>query len=1032
MNITITQAIACVKGGAVGILPLTMESLDYLLTDLNEEQRAAVTAPPGPLLIVAGAGTGKTTVITRRIAWLILSGTCKPDEILAVTFTDKAAGEMEERVDRLLPYGYVNLWIMTFHAFCERMLQRHGLDIGLPNDFTLLDQTSAWLLVRQNLDRFDLDYYRPLGNPSKFIHALISHFSRAKDEDISPQAYLEYAQTMELDTDHESNTGAPEDLKRIREIADAYHVYQQLLLENNSLDFGDLITYALRLFRQRPALLAKYQKQFHTVLVDEFQDTNFAQYELINMLAAPRSNLTVVGDDDQAIFRFRGASYQNIVQFKKDYPDSREIALTRNYRSSQNILDCSYQFIKRNDPYRLECQLAGYGNSSEYTGASRGELSKRLKAHHDYTGVISHIHRATLDEEVESVIDAIIEIKSGDPQSTWSDFAILARANTSAHPFLARLSELEIPYQFLSMRGLYAKPVILDLLAYCRVLVNYHEGPALYRVLCWPHLGISTSSLIELGHAARRKGMSLFDACVKPETVDRIAKHDRDAIASIVGNIQKHADLARGRKCAELLVHILRDTGYLAFLKDADTLEKRDALDYLNQLYKKMYAFGTQHPDARLKDFLQLISYEQEAGDSGRLRAASDGGPDSVKVMTIHASKGLEFPHVFIVNMVDRRFPTVEREDAIPLPEGLAKELVPEGDVHLQEERRLCYVALTRAKQSVHFTSSRDYGGTRAKKPSVFLYEIGLLEQASDARHSDTKTGIEDDVLSKSDRGTPKQLASLSAYPIPTVYSFTQLAAFRTCPLQYKFAFLLNIPIFGKAQFSFGKTLHLTLQRYGEQIIERGSRAQAALFRNEKKEYTDTGAIYYPPYEDLLAIYEKSWHDDWFATIHQKEQYRAKGRELLKAFYDDLIVSRPLIHAVEQDFTMKVGERDALITIKGRIDRIDRLQEGVAIVDYKTGGEKKDETLRSQDKEQLLLYQIAVEEIMHEKPLELTYYYLGSGKKISFLGTEKEKQALKRRITKTISELKKSDFSPTPGWHCKSCDFKDICEYRQL
>ncbi|MBI4250473.1 UvrD-helicase domain-containing protein [Candidatus Uhrbacteria bacterium] len=1008
-----------------------MSSLDFLLSDLNEEQRAAVMAPAGPLLIVAGAGTGKTTVITRKIAWLILSGTCKPDEILAVTFTDKAAGEMEERVDRLLPYGYVNLWIMTFHAFCERILQRHGLDIGLPNDFKLLDQTSAWLLVRQHLDRFKLDYYRPLGNPSKFIHALLNHFSRAKDEDISPETYIEYAQNKTLDTDQETADAAGDELKRIREIAEAYHIYQQLLLEKNALDFGDLITYTLRLFQKRPALLERYQKQFHTVLVDEFQDTNHAQYQLIKMLASPRNNLTVVGDDDQAIFRFRGASYHNILQFKKDYPTSREIALTQNYRSCQNILDCSYQFIKRNDPHRLECQLAEYGSTAR--GSERGEqsreLSKRLTAHHDSVGVISHIHCATLEEEVERVIEKIIEMKNSKPDSLWSDNAILVRANTTAQPFIARLSELEIPYQFLSLRGLYAKPVIIDVLAYCRIVVNYYEGPSLYRVLSWPCFHINTASLIELGHAAQQKGTSLWEACNKTETLNRIEKKDRETISQITGFVQKHAGLARSRHCVELLVHILRDTGYLSFLKDADTLEKRDALDYLNQLYKKMSAFQTEYPDARLKDFLELLSYEQEAGDSGKLRIGSDSGPDAVKIMTIHASKGLEFPHVFIVNMVDRRFPTVEREDAIALPDDLIREIVPEGDVHLQEERRLFYVALTRARESIYLSSSQDYGMARAKKPSVFLYEVGVLEKGLDA----LKMGKEK-TLDEVAAVAPSQVQTNGQHPfvLPTVYSFTQLTAFTTCPLQYKFSFLLKIPVFGKAQFSFGKTIHLALQRYVEQIIERGSRAQADLFGAEKKEYTDSEAASYPPFEDLLAHYERSWHDDWFVNARQKEEYRAKGRALLKTFYDELIREQPRPYAVEQEFTMKISVGDSAITIKGRIDRIDRVEGGIAIIDYKTGEGKKGDALSSQDKEQLVLYQLAVEEVMHEKPLSLTYYYLGSGRKISFLGTEKEKHALTQRIAKTVAALKNSDFAPTPGWHCKSCDFRDICEYRQL
>jgi len=277
-----------------------------LLDNLNKEQEKAVTHENGPLLIVAGAGTGKTTVITRRIAWLIDQGLAKSDEILALTFTDKAAGEMEERVDMLLPYGYVDLWISTFHGFCDRILKMHGLDIGLPNNYKLLNQTEQWMLVRQNLEKFNLDYYRPLGNPTKFIHALLGHFSRCKDEVIAPSEYLKYAEDLKINQDSMESTGGQagkelriknkelsnskkdkldseflildsSETKRLEEVANAYHVYQQLLLDNDSMDFGDLINYTLKLFRERPGILKKYQDQFKYILVDEFQDTNWAQ-----------------------------------------------------------------------------------------------------------------------------------------------------------------------------------------------------------------------------------------------------------------------------------------------------------------------------------------------------------------------------------------------------------------------------------------------------------------------------------------------------------------------------------------------------------------------------------------------------------------------------------------------------------------------------------------------------------------------------------------------------------------------------------
>ena len=369
-----------------------------LLSDLNDAQKQAVTFKEGPLLIVAGAGTGKTAVITRRIAWLISQGFAKPEEILALTFTDKAATEMEERVDKLLPYGYVNLWVSTFHSFGERILRDWALEIGLPNDFRVLTASQQWMLLRNNLEKFTLDYYRPLGNPTKFIHALLQHFSRAKDEMIAPAEYLKFVQNLALDKDADRESAT-----RLAEVADAYHVYQQLLLERSAFDFGDLINHTLALLKKRPRALAELQKKFKYILVDEFQDTNIAQYELIKLLAAPANNLTVVGDDDQSIYKFRGASISNILQFTGDFQKCRKVFLTKNYRSYQNILDTTYAFIQLNNPYRLEVTLA-----QNQTG-----LSKKLSADRRGNGEIACFSYRTAEDEAEGVVRKILSLQAG-------------------------------------------------------------------------------------------------------------------------------------------------------------------------------------------------------------------------------------------------------------------------------------------------------------------------------------------------------------------------------------------------------------------------------------------------------------------------------------------------------------------------------------------------------------------------------------------------------------------------------------------
>lgn len=1004
-----------------------MEELNNLLSDLNDEQKQAVTQGDGPLLIIAGAGTGKTTVITRRIAWLIHSGKCKPEEILALTFTEKAAGEMEERVDRLLPYGYVNLWISTFHAFCQRILERHGLDIGIPNAFKLLDTTAAWLLVRKNLDRFDLDYYRPRGNPTKFIHALLQHFSRAKDEGIMPEDYLRYAEGLRLASDSESvGTAQKDDVRRSHEIAGAYHTYQQLLLEHGCLDFGDLLVYTRELFMNRPAILEQYRSQFKYMLVDEFQDTNWIQYDLVKMLASPSNNLTVMADDDQAIFLWRGASYHNILQFKKDYPHSKEIFLTQNYRSCQNILDCAYQFIQHNNPDRLECQLA-QPQSFGAGLAEKGGLSKQLRATHDRPGSIEHIQCTTSEEEAAFVCKKIIELKNDG--LSWSDVAILVRANDTARPFIEALHEKGVPYHVVSPKGLYAKPAIIDLLSYCTLLIRPHDSPALWRVLSWPFHTISHSGAVALSHYAHRSSTSLYDACQKADMIADLSADDRSALKNIVAALERQAANARTARAPESFLAAVRDSGYLAYLKEGETQEKREALTYLDALYKKIRTFSAEISDARLHDVLDLIALEQEAGEQGGMPRADDESPDAVHILTCHSAKGLEFEHVFLVSMVERKFPTTERADAILLPHALTKETAPQGDAHLEEERRLFYVALTRAKQSVTLTSTEEHGSGRKKKPSRFLAEAGIIQSAlfNNTGVIPAEAGIQSIRLG----GLESRHRGNDKLPIPSVFSYSQLAAFQKCPLQYKYAFVLKLPVFGKASLSFGRTLHLVLQRFFQQVIDNAKKDQQQLFKNAETLYTDNHQVLptLPSLEVLLALYDECWIDEWFASPRQKDEYRARGREILERFYEQVATKTPHTKALEQDFTIKIHTAAGSVALKGRMDRVDLCDDGsVEIIDYKTGTPK--ETLTREDKEQLLYYQIASGEIFGERPSKLTYYYLDDGSAISFIGSDEDIKKLLSKAATVIEQIKQSALEATPGWHCKFCDFRDICEKR--
>lgn len=972
------------------------------LLKLNDEQKEAVLYDKGPLLIVAGAGTGKTTVITQRIANLIEKKLAKPEEILAVTFTEKAASEMAERVEKSLEYGYVDLWISTFHSFCERVLKDNALDIGLPPDFKILDGTSGWLLARQNLDKFDLDYYKALGNPTKFIQALISHFSHCKDQEVYPENYLEYADTLKTRDDSPES----QEVERIKEIANAYHTYQQILSENSALDFGDLINYCLKLFKKRPLILKKYREKFKYILVDEFQDTNWSQYELIKLLASPVNNLTVCADDDQAIYRWRGASFSNIVQFGKDFPEAKKISLIKNYRSSQNILDQSYNFIKQNDPDRLEFH---------------NKISKKLVADTKEDGIVQHIHTKTLEQEVGEVIKKILEIRKTDKEVGYNDFAILVRANDSAIPFIKALERADLPYQFLASRGLYSKTVILDTISYFKLLDNYHEGSAVYRILNLPFLEISDTDIASITQYSHKKTKSLFDALQELPLIPGISSKTQEKVVFLLGLVKKHTQMAREKSASEILLAFFNDSGYLRYLINENVREK---IELLNQFYKKVKNFEEATIDPTLKNFMEEMNLELEAGEEGKLEFDPEKGPDMIKVMTIHGAKGLEFKYVFLVNMVDKRFPTIERKDPIELPEALIKDIKPEGDVHLQEERRLCYVAMTRAKKGLFLTSADDYGGQRKKKISRFLSEMNYRIDGGKEAASEEKTGILAE-KPKRPEGYPGRLQNkVQPQYLPDHFSYSQLAAFEKCPLQYKFAFILRVPTKGKAVFSFGKTMHNTLHEFLKSV-NGGSKEQENLFGEKASEKAGGKDNIF---ENLEKLYDKNWIGEWYESQKQKDEYYKLGKKIIKEFYEDFSENPPKILkvsdslALEMPFNLKIGGN----TIYGVIDRIDEGKNGAVIIDYKTGTSKE-----KPEREQLLIYQIAAQEVMHLKPQQLSYYYLEDGKFASFLGSEKELQDQKEKILEEIEKIKNSEFTATPGWQCQYCDFKDICNFAQ-
>lgn len=663
-----------------------------------------------------------------------------------------------------------------------------------------------------------------------------------------------------------------------------------------------------------------------------------------------------------------------------------------------------------NNPRRLEAQ-------------SPQILSKKLIAACKGDGQIEHMHCATSEEEVTSVVKKILELKDQDSQANWNDFVVLVRSNGAGTDFAQAFERHKIPFQFLALSGLYNKPIVLDALALMRVVDQPHDSPSLYRILSFPIWRLSALTIAELNRLANRKGKSLFEAISLSKSFLTIEVNDAAQLDAITHLIIELGQKAKTQTATEVFLHAMRESTYLEYINKGSEQKKREQFGFLQQLFERVKSFERRADHKTLHEFLSEFKHERDAGEEGSLNVDLDAGPDMVRVMTIHGAKGLEFKYVFVVHLVDRKFPTQRRADAIPLPLGLKTqdENTDEALFHLEEERRLFYVAMTRAKQGLFFTSADDYGGARKRKLSRFLDELDYKIQDSKPGHILNVLDVDQDIPE-----SPPEHSDLSA-SIPKQFSFTQLAAFQTCPLQYKFAHILHVPVLGKWTFSFGKTMHNTLQRYFTAWMERTGKRQENLFgaNNFSGGADDSIPV---SIEELLDLYRACWQDDWYPNDRVREQYQQKGKDQLIRYVESFTSQPPSPIALEQGYTYKIEE----VILKGRIDRIDAFEDGIEIIDYKTGTPKTEKTLERSDKEQLWLYQLAAKDVLKLNPRKLTFVYLEDGSQVSFLGSEKDLDQLRHDVVERVTRIRTSAFNATPGYHCRHCDFADICEYRQL
>ncbi|MGE5850515.1 MAG: UvrD-helicase domain-containing protein, partial [Candidatus Methylomirabilota bacterium] len=775
------------------------DAITPVLEGLTPDQEAAVTHGEGPLLIVAGAGTGKTTVITRRIAYLVAAKRARPSEILALTFTDKAAEEMEGRVDLLVPYGFADMWISTFHAFGDRVLRDEGLALGLNTDLRVLSRPEQMVFLRGRLFDLPLSRFRPLGDPTRHLQALVTLFSRAKDEAVTPEEYRAFAADL-LDRAKANSEDAAlrEEAGQQEELAACYGAYQRLLAEWGAVDFGDQVLLCLRLFREHPLVLQKYRERFRYILVDEFQDTNHAQWELVKLLAGKAGNVSVVGDDDQSIYRFRGAAIRNILEFTVAYPGSRRIVLRENFRSGQAILDAAYRLIRHNDPDRLEV---------------RERIEKRLIARTPEGPTPRHMHFDTVSSEADGVARLIVE-RVGAGTWTYRDVAILVRANRDADPFLRAMNLQGIPWRFSGNQGLYARPEVRLLLAFLRVVADPEDTVSLYFLAGSELYEMETWPLARCASAAKRANRSLRWVLENLDSVPEVADLDLEARATaerLLKDVREYVALSRDRSTGEVLYQFLMRSGLLKRLTAAGTPAADTRVGNIARFFEIIHRIADVADPDRVPQFIQHLDLLMEGGDDPAAVEA-DEDADAVSVLTVHKAKGLEFPVVFLVSLVADRFPSRGRREPLPLPDALMHGILSGRDFHLQEERRLFYVGMTRAQRELFLTSARDYGGSRARKVSRFVLEALDLPPAESAPYKAS-------ALEAIQRQAPiveESAEALRVIPEDEILALShyQVDDYLTCPLKYKYIHVLRVPIREHHSVVYGKALHEAISFY--------------------------------------------------------------------------------------------------------------------------------------------------------------------------------------------------------------------------
>jgi DNA helicase-2/ATP-dependent DNA helicase PcrA len=970
---------------------------------LNPGQRAAVEHGDGPLLVVAGAGTGKTRVIVERIRNLLetnpeLAG----ESILGLTFTDKAAGGMKSRVVKAIGERAEGVWLSTFHKFClEKILQATNPD-SQP-----LDEIDHKILLRRHIGELDLKHFRRLQDPGEFISDFVKFFSRCQDELITPEDYERFV--AGLRKKHEAGKKslesdglqiAEDEVARQEELARVYRVSERLLRERNLLTFGEQLMHAVQMLRSDKSLLRQMREWYRYILVDEFQDTNIAQLELLWLLAGERRNIVAVGDDDQAIYRFRGASFGSFTIFLKRFcgvsdaklgPATKKflVSLSQNYRSTQRILRVAGEVIAHNEKSPLLPPKALTTENREGEKIRIAEFG-------------------TPEEEAYWVASEIERLHAAGAH--WHHFAVLYRKHTHREKLVDELRRREIPFVIRKL-SILSSTLVRDLLAWLRLIAVPGDNVACARVLAAAYWGLEPRDLVRLAERAEKNHR-------RPLGDELEAAHSeapfntRGRLGELVQLLNALRQGAKRSTATEVLDELIAGLALAPLPSDQDRY-------YLDRFVKFVKEWERKSEEKQLRHFIEYLAYFYEAG--GDISLEEEIADDAVQLMTVHSAKGLEFPHVFILRVSKNDFPSGVRKVVFEFPPELMKEEQPKFDFQIQEERRLFYVALTRAERQLTLSTLVN----KRKKPSPFLDDflanakIKTLDTQQLTPNVQVPPAVEI-AGPEANSSDPAQLfppgsEPSRAYsrvalwakafhpprPEPLQLSASAIDAYDRCPMRYMFQYVWGVRGGAHAMATFGNVMHRTIKEF---VAEHGKREKFLL-------------------EEVHAIYDREWSAAGYIDEYHEEEYRKAGREQLAAFHGTYCRAPADVLHQEKTFELSL-EHDVIIT--GRMDQVNRIEGNqVEIIDYKTG-RPKDVKAAAKDL-QLGVYALAAEEVLDLDPVRLVFYNLMTNEGVVATRDAKALNETRDKIAEVADRIRARDFSAKPGFGCGFCDYKPLC-----